>query len=148
MVVAKRKRGGQSGNLNALKHGYYPKQFQKRELSELEEIGNLQEEIGIVRVVTRRLLEMARGCKDMRDLISVLSPVTPTINIAWTMPSLAKRVTGLAAVLLKALANRSPLLASRSPVRAGQSQVQSLPQKLVRPGFLMAIASIPFTVFL
>ena len=68
-----RKRGGQLGNLNAFKHGLYSKQFQKRELLDLEEAGNLQEEIGMMRVMTRRLLEMARGCKDMVDLISVLS---------------------------------------------------------------------------
>ena len=67
-----RNRGGQPGNLNALKHGFYSKQFQKRELLDLEEAGNLQEEIGMMRVVTRRLLEMARGCKDMGELINVL----------------------------------------------------------------------------
>jgi hypothetical protein len=43
---------------------------------------------------------------------------------------IAKRVAGLAAALLKALANRSPLL------------------KLVRPGFPMAIVSIPFLIYL
>jgi hypothetical protein len=45
----------------------------KGELLDLEEAGNLQEEIGMIRVVTRRLLEMARGCKDMGELINVLS---------------------------------------------------------------------------
>ena len=70
--MGNRKRGGQPGNLNALKHGFYSKQFQKRELLDLEEAGNLQEEIGMMRVVTRRLLEMARGCKDMGELINVL----------------------------------------------------------------------------
>ena len=80
-----RKRGGQPGNLNALKHGFYSKQFQKRELLDLEEAGNLQEEIGMMRVVTRRLLEMARGCKDMKELISVLN----TLGLAST------RVAGL-----------------------------------------------------
>jgi hypothetical protein len=42
-------------------------------LTDLEAAGNLQEEIVMMRVVTRRLLEMARGCKDMGELINVLS---------------------------------------------------------------------------
>ncbi len=71
--MGKRKRGGQPGNLNALKHGFYSKHFQKTELQDLEEARDLQKVIGMMRVVTRRLLEMARGCKDMRELINVLS---------------------------------------------------------------------------
>ncbi len=80
-----RKRGGQLGNLNAFKHGLYSKQFQKRELLDLEEAGNLQEEIGMMRLVTRRLLVLARGCKEMGELISVLN----TLGLAST------RVAGL-----------------------------------------------------
>ena len=52
---------------------------------DLEEAGNLQEEIGMMRVVTKRLLEMARGCKEMGELISVLN----TLGLAST------RVAGL-----------------------------------------------------
>ncbi len=77
--------GGQPGNLNALKRGFYSKQYQKRELTALEEAENLQEEIGRMRVVTRRLLDMARGCKDMKELVSVLN----TLGLAST------RVAGL-----------------------------------------------------
>ena len=40
---------------------------------DLEEAGNLQGEIGMMRVVIRRLLEMARVCKDMGELINGLS---------------------------------------------------------------------------
>lgn len=67
-----RKRGGQPGNLNALKSGFYSKQFQMGEILDLEEAGDLQEEIGMMRVVTRRLLKLARGCKDLGELINVL----------------------------------------------------------------------------
>ena len=70
--VGRRKRGGQPGNLNALKHGFYSKQFQKSELAELEKAGDLQEEIGMMRVVTRRLLKMSRTCKDTGELVNVL----------------------------------------------------------------------------
>ncbi len=67
-----RKRGGQPGNLNALKHGFYSKHFQKAELQDLEEARDLQEEIAMMRVVTRRLLRMARGCKEMGEMVNVL----------------------------------------------------------------------------
>ena len=83
--MGKRKRGGQPRNLNALKHGFYSNQFQKSELTDLENAGDLDEEIGMMRVVTRRLLEMARGCKDMKELIGVLN----TLGLAST------RVAGL-----------------------------------------------------
>jgi hypothetical protein len=58
--------------LNALKHGFYSKHFQKSELQDLEEAQDLQEEIAMMRVVTRRLLKMARGCKELGELINVL----------------------------------------------------------------------------
>lgn len=34
--MVKRKRGGQLGNLNALKHGFYSRQFKGMELDDLE----------------------------------------------------------------------------------------------------------------
>ena len=80
-----RKRGGQPGNLNALKHGFYSRQFQKSELTDLEEVGDLQEEIGMMRVVTRRLLDATRKCSDMGELINLLN----TLGLAST------RVAGL-----------------------------------------------------
>jgi hypothetical protein len=78
--VSKRRRGGQPVNLNALKHGFYSRQFQKSELTDLEEVGDLQEEIGMMRVVTRRLLDAARKCSDMGELINLLN----TLGLAST----------------------------------------------------------------
>jgi hypothetical protein len=72
VVMGTRKSGGQPGNLNVLKHGFYSKYFQNTELEDLEEASDLQEEIAMMRVVTRRLLKMARGCKDMGELVTVL----------------------------------------------------------------------------
>ena len=48
-----RKKGEQPWNLNALKHGFYSKHFLKGEGLDLEEAGNLQEEIEMMRVVAR-----------------------------------------------------------------------------------------------
>ncbi len=70
----------QPGNLNALKHGFYSKHFQKSELTDVEEIGDLQEEIQMMRVVTRRLLQVARECADVTELSSLLN----TLGLAST----------------------------------------------------------------
>jgi hypothetical protein len=66
--------------LNALKHGFYSKHFQKSELKDLEEIGDLQEEILMMRVVTRRLLSAAKECKDVGELSNLLN----TLGLAAT----------------------------------------------------------------
>lgn len=71
-VSAGMKRGAQPGNLNALKHGFYSKHFQKAVLQDLEEARDLHEEIAMMRVVTRQLLKMARGCKEIGELVNVL----------------------------------------------------------------------------
>ena len=84
-MVGGRKRGGQPWNLNALKHGFYSKHFLKGEVLEVEEAGNLQEEIKMMRVVIRRLLKIARACKDIGELANVLN----TLGLAST------RVAGL-----------------------------------------------------
>ena len=39
---------------------------------DLEEADDLQEEIKMMRVVTRRLLKMARTCKDTGEMVTVL----------------------------------------------------------------------------
>jgi hypothetical protein len=66
--------------LNALKHGFYSKHFQKSELDDLEEIGDLTEEIQMMRVVARRLLEAARECRDVGELSNLLN----TLGLAAT----------------------------------------------------------------
>jgi uncharacterized protein YjcR len=47
-VAAGRRQGGQQGNLNALKHGFYSKQFQEGEIADLEKAEGLKEEIGMM----------------------------------------------------------------------------------------------------
>ena len=57
----KRKSGGQPGNLNAFKHGFYSRRFRALELSDLSEVltDNLDDEIALLRVIIRRVFEMA-----------------------------------------------------------------------------------------
>ena len=67
-----RRRGGQPGNLNALMHGFYSKQFQEGEIRDLGKAKGFREKIGMMQVVTRRLLKMARGCRDVGEFINEL----------------------------------------------------------------------------
>ena len=71
---SKKKRGAQPGNLNALKHGFYSRQFQERELMDLEEIDaeGLDNEIAMLRVMMRRLMERVNHCEDLEQLNAVV----------------------------------------------------------------------------
>ncbi len=70
----KRSRGGQRGNLNALKHGYYSRQFHEGEIADLEEqfTEGLQDEIAMMKVITRRVLELAEGTDSLGEGLSLL----------------------------------------------------------------------------
>ena len=52
-----RKRGGQPGNHNALKHGYYARHFRPSEIEDLEQLTpGLQDEINMIRIFIRRVI--------------------------------------------------------------------------------------------
>jgi hypothetical protein len=74
MVSMKRKRGGQPGNLNALKHGFYSKQFEPAEIQDLETrlLEGLQDEVAMLRVMMRRIMELTKGCDDLEELMNVV----------------------------------------------------------------------------
>lgn len=57
----KRKSGGQPGNLNAFKHGFYSRRFTKLELRHLDVIlsNDLTDEIALTRVLLRRYFYLA-----------------------------------------------------------------------------------------
>ncbi len=56
-----KKRGGQTGNSNALKHGFYSRQFRQAESADLLAVDPncLDDEIRMLKVVARRVLAMA-----------------------------------------------------------------------------------------
>lgn len=62
-----RKRGGQPGNLNALKHGRYPRVVPPDDSKELPNIlsSSLDEEIRMLRKATRRVFELAQQAEDI-----------------------------------------------------------------------------------
>ena len=75
----KRKRGGQPGNHNALKHGYYSRSFRAAEMSDLQSIQDgLDSEIKAMRIFTRRMLDLTDGIKDLDTAIRVLGSLGVT----------------------------------------------------------------------
>jgi hypothetical protein len=73
MEIFKRKRGGQPGNHNALKHGFYARAMTKDEIDELSTIGvGLVDEIILVRTIIRRVAGLAKDEKDRHELEGLL----------------------------------------------------------------------------
>ena len=72
----KRKPGGQPGNVNAWRHGFYSRRFKALELCDLETIlqNNLDDEISLLRVMIRRVFEFADSqAETLEDWESVLT---------------------------------------------------------------------------
>jgi hypothetical protein len=71
---SKRKRGAQPANTNALKHGFYSRVYQTAEASDLDTIlhEGLQDEIEMLRVITRRVLTLAEGSQDIETMSNLL----------------------------------------------------------------------------
>lgn len=70
----KRKRGGQPGNINALRHGFYSRLFKPLETKDLEDILSigLEDEIAMLRVATRRAFQLANDADDIDQMIKAL----------------------------------------------------------------------------
>lgn len=77
-----RKRGGQPGNFNALKHGFYSRRFTASEAEDLEArlCEGLSDEIAMLRVAVRRLFYIVSdaGAEDQRE--QDLEKLMGTIN--------------------------------------------------------------------
>ena len=84
----KRPSGGQPGNWNAFKHGFYSRRFRPLELSDLDAIlsEGLTDEIALLRVIIRRVFEFAD--QDAADL----GTWAMSLN---TLGSAATRLAGL-----------------------------------------------------
>jgi hypothetical protein len=69
------KRGAPRNNLNAFKHGYYSRLFRPLEADDLEAIlrDGLEDEIAMLRVITRRVFELADNQEDIESSIKTLS---------------------------------------------------------------------------
>ena len=69
-----RRRGAPLGNSNALKHGFYTRRLKKHDLTGVEatDTSGLIEEIALIRVFTRRLVESCESAADTYELADVL----------------------------------------------------------------------------
>ena len=81
----KRPRGAPKGNFNALKHGFYTRRLRKHDLSGVEatEPSGLIEEIALIRVFTRRLLELIgpeSNAYDLSEFLRALCLASSTIT--------------------------------------------------------------------
>ncbi len=82
-----RHRGGQLGNLNALKHGFYARRLKKRDLDGVEatDVKTLIEEISLLRVFTRRLIENLdphAGAYELAAVVRILCVALKSITSA------------------------------------------------------------------
>jgi len=74
--VIKKKKGGQAWQSQCVEHGFYAKGLRKMEIKELEKISEgLEEEIGLMRSIIRRVAENAVDENDRRELIGLLDSI-------------------------------------------------------------------------
>lgn len=105
-----RNRGAQPGNLNALRHGFYSRGFQAMEIDDLEAetAQGLDDEIKMLRVVTRRVLQLAENMDDLDNAVTVLSALgaaaTRTAHLLRTQKLLGADTSDTTAALQTALA--------------------------------------------
>jgi hypothetical protein len=87
----KTKRGGQPGNTNAVRHGFYSRKFRDLEVEDLGQVkGGLQDEIAMLRVSIRRVFDRATKLGDEfaekgpGSELFALSQLLTTLGIATT----------------------------------------------------------------
>ena len=69
-MIENRNPGGQPGNINALKHGYYSKRVEILNVKDLEMLGvNLDDEIAALRIMSRKMFEYAMNAERKDDEI-------------------------------------------------------------------------------
>lgn len=84
----KRSRGGQPGNSNALRHGFYSRKFQELEIEDLKVVAaGLADEIALLRVIARRLFEFS----DMAGMTTV----DEWIKLAGTLATISTKIAAL-----------------------------------------------------
>jgi hypothetical protein len=85
--MAERKRGGQPGNRNAVKHGFYSPSFRAEEVNDLATLGEggVMGEVDMLRVCLRRLFSMVGEMQAAGEVASTLE----------TMASASTTIAGL-----------------------------------------------------
>ncbi|MDR3577853.1 MAG: hypothetical protein P4L50_28655 [Anaerolineaceae bacterium] len=107
--LARRRRGGQRGNHNALKHGFYAHQFNPADLKDLEkcEFSGLADEIALLRVQIRRLVALSEQDQTLAEAaftLRVLSLAALAVNrLVRTQHAIGAQGSGMGDLLSEAL---------------------------------------------
>lgn len=85
MPASPRRRGGQPGNSNNFKHGFYSRRLKKRDLTGVDatDTSGLVEEIALIRIFTRRMVETFdpdAGFYEHADLLRILCIASSAIT--------------------------------------------------------------------
>jgi uncharacterized protein YjcR len=80
-----KKRGAPIGNQNALTHGFYARRLPQSQLDGLEDttVRSLEDEIGVMRVFSRKVAELGAEVDDLdeaKSVLNTLSNATGSIN--------------------------------------------------------------------
>ena len=75
-----RRRGAPEGNFNAFKHGFYSRRFRNGELDDLSKSPPeaLHDEIDMLRIITRRVVDMAEEGKSPDEILEFYSFIALT----------------------------------------------------------------------
>ena len=97
-----RRRGGQPGNKNAFKHGFYTALFKDRERQLLEQMqpADLSAEIELIRVTSARFLESLAASKERGDFEANLTALR-LVNLSAQSIAMLLRVQALSGSLRK-----------------------------------------------
>ena len=89
--ASKRKPGGQPGNANALRHGFYAKSFTEAEMRRLDKDieGEFIDEIALARTNAARLAELLKDYRNM-SLLDVVSASNALNNYLDRIQSLSR----------------------------------------------------------
>jgi uncharacterized protein YjcR len=113
MAKTKSKRGGQPGNKNALKHGFYSELLTKEEIARLNKVAdiNLDDEIKILRALVYRLIEQIEttDMDEARKSANTISNIVQVINTTQRTKLLARGGGGeIAQTILEAIMSLDP----------------------------------------
>jgi hypothetical protein len=90
----KTKRGGQPGNTNSVRHGFYSRRFQDLEVEDLGQVkGGLKDEIAMLRVSIRRVFDRAT---ELGDEFAGKGPGSKLFALAQLLTTLGSATTRLA----------------------------------------------------
>ncbi|MDR3577206.1 MAG: hypothetical protein P4L50_25375 [Anaerolineaceae bacterium] len=120
-AFARRRRGAPNGNRNALKHGFYSRQFKPADLKDLArcQYTDLSDEIAVLRVQLRRVIELSSQAQTLTEAaftLRALCLATLSINrLVRTQFTLGNQGSEVADALAQALEEIAPELETKNP---------------------------------